>query len=508
MIETIKIVFYMYFQGVTMKKQTCILYGYTPIDSKVLNEYGAGPGINPYQILPSFKEGTVKHISVPSLGPVALATFLETHDVPVTVSDFYRNNDTLEHFAIIGISSTFLTLTEVKTIAEYIRSQNSTASIVLGGPISWSYSPDEIFNIIPELQFIVVREGEEPFLSLINAIANDKKPEGIPGVIIKNNPPVLYAQQLGSQDLDALPFPNWSLIDFKGRLKVLPVETSRGCLYSCAFCNETNYWGKPVRFKKIEGVLSELENNIARYNITTFRFVDSCFSAPEKRCADICDAISDQFVNKGVQLNWSAYARLNNLSGDLLYKMKKSGCVALDVGWESGNSGILKNMNKQYDPRKVIECVRIAKELEIVIHCNTLIGFPGESQETINDTIDILETAQPNTYQCLYLYLSPNSYLFEHANEFRIQGARHSWKHPTMNSDEAAQSIQSIRKRLKNIPMFAGGEFFTCYLTSLNFSYREITGFFHAINNAMNSEMNEDDAQIIQKVDEAFKNYW
>ena len=491
-----------------MKNRTCIVYGYTPLNSKVLNEYGAGPGIHPYQILPSFHKGTEKHISVPSLGPVALAAFIEKHAIPVTVYDYYKNNDTLEHFDIIGISSTFLTITEVKAIAEYVRGKNDSAPIVLGGPISWSYSPNEIFDLIPELQYIVVREGETAFLSLINAIANDENPEGIPGVACKKETTVTSATLREALDLNSLPFPNWSLIDFKDRLKVLPVETSRGCLYNCVFCNETNYWGKPVRHRKIEDVLSELKNNITKYDINTFRFVDSCFSAPVKRCMEICESITDQLINNGMQLNWSAYARLNNLSGKLLYKMKKSGCVALDVGWESGNTEILKKMNKQYEPKKIIECVRIARELEIVIHCNTLIGFPGESQKTINDTIEILELAHPNTYQCLYLYLSPNSYLYEHANEFEIQGTRHTWKHNTMNSDEAAQNIQFIRKKLKNIPMFAGGEFFTCYLTSLNFSYHEITSFFQAINNIMNSEIHEEDTEIIHKVDKAFQHYW
>jgi anaerobic magnesium-protoporphyrin IX monomethyl ester cyclase len=491
-----------------MKNRTCILYGYTPIDLKVLNEYGAGPGINPYQILPSFQEGSAKHISVPSLGPVALASFLQQHAIPVTVYDYYRDNEALDNFDIFGISSTFLTMTEVKTMAADIRSKNSDAPIVLGGPISWSYSPDELFKIIPELHFIVVQEGESAFLSLIDAIVNDKQSDGIPGVVTKHGTSMFPESRTKFHDLETLPFPDWSLIDFKDRLKVIPVETSRGCLYNCAFCNETNYWGKPVRQKGIEGVLSELKTNIATYGITTFRFVDSCFSAPVERCSAICDAITEQIINNGIPLRWSAYARLNNLSGTLLAKMKKSGCVALDVGWESGNPGILEKMNKRYDPEKVIECVRIAKELEIFIHCNTVIGFPGETQNTINDTVDILEIAQPNTYQCLYLYLSPHSHLYDHAEEYGINGTRHTWQHASMNSDEAEQSIRSIRTRLKNIPMFAGGEFFSCYLASLNFSYHEITDFFQAINNIMNSVILEKDTQLIQKVDSAFKRYW
>ena len=112
-------------------------------------------------------------------------------------------------------------------------------------------------------------------------------------------------------------------------LKIFPIETARGCLYNCAFCSEVHYWGKPTRYKSINKVVDDLKQNVDKYQVKTFRFTDSCFTAPVERCMDLCDAIYTECINNKYDIKWTSYARVNNLTDELLEKMKRSGCPTL-----------------------------------------------------------------------------------------------------------------------------------------------------------------------------------
>ena len=165
-----------------------------------------------------------------------------------------------------------------------------------------------------------------------------------------------------------------------------------------------------MRFRNIESVIKEIRQDVDEYGIRTFRFVDSCFTAPEERCGEICDSIFEQFIEKGLEIRWTSYGRINNLSRDLLEKMRRAGCVALDIGMESGDRDILQNMKKGYSDRRIVESIETAKDIGILTHCNIVVGFPGETDETIENTIDILNGASPDTYDCMLLYVAPHSH--------------------------------------------------------------------------------------------------
>ena len=492
----------------TSNKKVLIVTGYTPISAATLNAYGAGVGVHPYLSFPSFRKKENTSISVPTLGAVAIASYLQSNGIDVEVMDYYRDERHFENAYIVGISTTFMELDNVKEVVAHIESQNANAIIVLGGPLSWSILPKDLFNDLPGIDVIVQKEGEETFLDLVNSICSDSNLESVKGISYRKDGRIFHNPEREHINIDTVPMPDWKLTNINKRLKVLPVETARGCSYNCAFCNEVHYWGKPVRFKRVENIVKEIIAGVSEFGISTFRFVDSCFSAPEERCEQICDAIFEKCIKKGIEVKWSSYARVNNLTERLLRKMKQAGCVALDVGWESGDQSILRNMRKIYDPKKIKESIKVANSLGILLHCNTLIGFPGETMETIENTIMVLEDAKPDTYQCLYLYLSPNSYLYQNAEKFQITGERHNWEHYSMNSEQAEKAISIIYKRLPSLTMFAGGEFFSCYLTSLNFSVDEIRECFKAINRISRGTNSPQDILIVDKVDNALREYW
>ena len=325
-----------------------ILYGIPPTNLKDL--WDSGFDIPP--LIPRFMRGLVNSEKVlfsgfQTLGAIALASYLKINGIDVETQDFFCDQVEVSKARIVGISSTFMNLWEVSQIVTYVKENNPEATVVLGGPVSWSIPLSQIMAKIPDIDFIVLREGEKSFLDLIEKIQADKSISQVSGIAYRSGSGVKETYTSTSINASEIPFPDWNLVDFSKRIPILPIETARGCIYKCAFCSETTYWSKPTRFKPIDRVVEEIKINLQKFKVNNFRFVDSCFTAPEKRCAQICDAI----IEENLDISWTSYARINNMSRDLLEKMKKSGCVAIDVGMESGDSLVLRNMEKNYTRR-------------------------------------------------------------------------------------------------------------------------------------------------------------
>ena len=292
------------------------------------------------------------------------------------------------------------------------------------------------------------------------------------------------------------------------RLPVLPVETSRGCPFNCAYCSEVTYWDKPVRYRSIESVVQELEYNVSELGINTFRFTDSCFSAPPERCGRLCDAISENFDARGMPVQWSSYARISNLSYPLLEKMKRSGCVALDIGVESGSTDMLRSMGRSYSPESAINVSRFARELGIVTNFNVVVGFPGETRDSIMRTAELIETASPDTYASFLFYMAPNTRVDASQQQFHVEGRGLRWRHDTMTSQEAQAGMLEMDRYIKHSANFPGGEYFSCYLASLGYSVEETRRFYRDITSLVKTPDDERAMQSVSGVVQRISRYW
>ena len=450
------------------------------------------------------------HSSIPSLGATLLGSYLQKHNVPVKINDFYVDDLPSCDEDIIGISSTFCNLEDVITISKYIEEKNPAATIVLGGALSWSFPPAQLFEFIPGINHIVQREGEQTFLELIKILKTNGDPNSVKGIVFKKDGRIFETPQRAYMDFDNIPYPDWTLmrIPSRKRFPVLPIETSRGCPYNCAYCSEVTYWGKPVRYCSSAKVTDEIIRDIKQFGITSFRFSDSCFSAPPARSGEICDAIYDKCVKAGFPVKWSSYARIENLDEFLLEKMKRSGCVALDIGLESGSTEVLRKMGRGYSPQDAIKAAKTARQLDIVTNFNIVVGFPSETQKTVSDTIEIINKASPDTFTTFLFYLAPHTRAHENLSQFQIEGDGMLWKHNTMNSGEAIEAMFRINKEVTESTSFPAGEHIASYLASCGYSTREIRAVFKATADLLKNPKDEAALSIIQRMNEKIGHLW
>lgn len=486
-----------------------IVTGFSPFTPPQLEEMGMTFESFPLLLAMSGKE--TFRFSIPTIGPVVLGSYLMQHGIEVDVKDFFFDEVRFDNYDIVGISSTFLSVEDVARIVGLARKQNPSVAIILGGPLSWSIPPAKVMELLPDVDYIVKQEGEQTFLELIGEIRRGVTPDSIKALVFRGEDGNLVETPPRPQlDLEELPFPAWELMGIPSpkRIPVLPVETSRGCPNNCAFCSEVTYWGKPARYRTIDAVVKELRNNTEKLGITTFRFTDSCFSAPPARSGQLCDAIYESCIrNDGIPVKWSAYARIENLDYALLEKMKRSGCVALDLGLESGSKTVLRKMGRNYSPEATVEVAKTAKKLGIMINFNVIVGFPGETKETIQATTEIINGAAPDTYSCFLFFLPPNTRVFSAPQYYNIEGAGLDWKHDTMTSEEAKEAMLEMIKQVTQSTHFPGGEHFVCYFSSLGYKVSEIRDFFHAMNRLPEAPADDKSSSIVSTMIQRLSNY-
>jgi len=212
----------------------------------------------------------------------------------------------------------------------------------------------------------------------------------------KSRPPIT--------NLDELPYPARHLLDPSKYLLAhytykpeLLIATSRGCPFHCIFClwTKTFYDGKIV-LRDPKKVVDEVEYVIKNYGAKEIYFDDDLFNISEKRVLDICQELIDRKVN----IPWIAELRVTPMSKNMLRQMKKAGCIKIMFGVESGSQKILDIAKKDYKVESIRETFRLCYDEGIRTHATFAYGLPGETKETIRETIKFAKSLRADTIQC------------------------------------------------------------------------------------------------------------
>ncbi|MEW6097052.1 MAG: radical SAM protein [bacterium] len=251
--------------------------------------------------------------------------------------------------------------------------------------------PEECLSLFSSLDYCIRGEPEFIVKDLSLALRDGGSIKDISGLSYHTNGKIIHnPDREFISNLDELPFPAWHLIDtedYRMPFKNVPfllIATSRGCPYKCTFCADKAFYGTKLRLKSPKKVVDELEWVKKTFGVAEFLFWSESFTINNNFVLEVCEEI----LSRNLKVSWVCNSRVDNVDIALLRKIKEAGCWMIGYGVESGNQQVLNSVKKGTTLKQTQEAVRWAKEagLEVTGHC--ILGLPGDTQETIKQTID------------------------------------------------------------------------------------------------------------------------
>ncbi len=214
--------------------------------------------------------------------------------------------------------------------------------------------------------------------------------EEVSGVSFSRNGNVHHNPPFSPINLEDLPLPAYHLLDPKhyhyellgSRMALL--ETSRGCPFACPFCLKLMY-GRGVRVKPISRVIQELQLVLEKHNFRCVYFIDMEFSFDRKRTEELCHEI----LREGFKLTWACQTRFDDVDENLLGRMSRAGCRLIHFGVETGKSATQNEMKKDINVERAQIIINRAHKLGVATACFYMFGFPGETQEDREETLEL-----------------------------------------------------------------------------------------------------------------------
>lgn len=314
----------------------------------------------------------------PPLGLLSVATVCKKTGHSVKILDADLLNLTpygVAHYAqgadLVGITAMTPLIGEAIAIAKAVKS-GSQIPVIIGG-VHATIFPQELTKAFDA---VVCGEGEGSVLNLLADLKGGKLKD------------IYYADH--SVDYNSLPLPDYSLLDLSAyhprhphaaREPWTTVSTSRGCPFACTFCSQAVF-GRQYRALSAKRTADLLKMLVKTHGVCDITFYDDEFTIDSWRVYDLCDHIQD------LDLTWTCEARADLVSKSILRTMRQAGCRLIYFGIESGNQEVLDGLNKHIRLEQVELAVRQTQEAGIKAAGYFMLGCPGETPQTMQETID------------------------------------------------------------------------------------------------------------------------
>jgi anaerobic magnesium-protoporphyrin IX monomethyl ester cyclase len=359
----------------------------------------------------------------PPLGLLYLSAWLDQNGVENEVFDTtFSTKENLKKYLlekrprIVALYTNLMTKLNVIEIVRFIREQESLRNtlIVLGGPDVTHNIPDYLATGV---DLIVIGEGEQTMLE-IAVTAVEIAPfrqlhatfESISGLAYLLPDGSVYKTPAREKirDIDVLPFPNRHKIDLSQYLhawkkahghNALSISTQRGCPYTCRWCS-TAVYGQSYRRRSAKNVVDEIVFLQKNYAFDLIWFVDDVFTVSHKWIKEF----QDELQNRQVNVQFECITRADRLNEEVLQILRACGCFRVWIGAESGSQRIIDAMDRRVDVEQVRRMIKSARKEGIQAGTFIMLGYPGETEADIRETVEHLKDSNPDLFTITVAY--------------------------------------------------------------------------------------------------------
>jgi radical SAM superfamily enzyme YgiQ (UPF0313 family) len=355
---------------------------------------------------------TAEDVRTVPLGVYYLASVLKENKYDVEILNWYNINETPHKISqvlaekkpdIIGFSILHANRWGGIDIARIAKQIDPGVTIVFGG-IGATFLWNHFLTHFREIDYVVIGEGEYTFLALIQYLESDRsQPVGsIKGIAFRQDGQAVRtpeAEAIGG--LDELPVP-------AKYFSYQHLALTRGCAGNCNFCGSPQFWGNKVRFHSADYFVDQIER-LVRKGCRFFYFSDDTFTVNKRRVVDICKKI----IEKKLDITWTAISRVDYVNEEVLYWMRKAGCIQISYGVESGSEKIRIFLQKKITNTKIQRAFDLTQTYGIMARAYFIYGCPQETRQTIDETIALIKDIKPLSVIFYILDIFPGTRLYE-----------------------------------------------------------------------------------------------
>jgi radical SAM superfamily enzyme YgiQ (UPF0313 family) len=367
-----------------------------------------------YYLYEDAKEQAIMKPYAP-LGLLYISAYLNDNAVENHLYDstFYSKEEQLSYIeekqpTVVAIYTNLMTKINVIELINLLKKEGKYGfpKLILGGP-DITYNCENYLNT--GVDFLILGEGEQTTLELYNAIVNSQDYSSITGIAylengtVKKTPP-----RVKMKDLSELPLPNRAAIPIDKYLNTwktnhgmssMTVSTQRGCPYTCKWCS-TAVYGQSYRRRPPHLVAAELKMLKNTYNPDSIWFVDDVFTVSHKWIK----SFHEDVIKQDAIIPFECITRAERLNDEILQLLKEAGCYRIWIGAESGSQKIIDAMDRRVDVNVVKEAIQKTNAIGMETGTFIMLGYPGEDEKDISETITYLKDANPTHFTITVAY--------------------------------------------------------------------------------------------------------
>ncbi len=319
--------------------------------------------------------------------------------------------------AIVGITCGSATYPRCIETAKAIKEARPDCKIVVGG---WhaSYKPDSLLAN-PEIDYVVMGEGERAITQLAQALTSgdEAKAATIAGVGYRRNGENIKNTPQFIENMDEIPYPARHLLPLEQYDRVIEfldakpadvMSISRGCVFSCGFCETRKLWGNICRGFSPQRVIGEIEDLQRRYGTKGIYFINDNFTLRKEKTIEFCNLM----IEKKLNLEWVCDTRVDLVTDELLALMAKAGCKTIWFGVESASPKILRRIGRNTTPEQVEKAFKLCKKHGIKTACSFMLGLPDETLADMEASLKFAKKIDPDWCQFNTFIAYPDSKLY------------------------------------------------------------------------------------------------
>jgi len=330
------------------------------------------------------------HAVLQRAGHTARLLFYNNFDYSYSDENFFRELDEMRP-EVVGFQ--IFSMNRISTFAaiEKLRALNPDVRIVVGG-VHASIMAAQIVERFPYV-VAVIGEGEETLLELLESFQGGRQLREVKGICYSDGRgPVITGERELITDLDSLPFPSHEVFfESEPARDIAHMVASRGCPFDCSFCCLKAVSRRRYRARSVEKVVQEIKELKARYpQLKEIQFHDDTLLLDNQRIIKMCKQLAE--ADLGVDFVCSA--RVKPISEEMFLWMRKAGFTKIMFGLETGSPKLLDAIHKKITRQDVLDLFNALRPFDFDITTFLMCGFPGETLETIDETIALVRETQ------------------------------------------------------------------------------------------------------------------